>query len=324
MAGGVLVRVLSLCGPAAGGMGRVAAWLAAGRAGADGPPDVIEAHGWRAGWAARRLARRWSAPLVVIAHGYPPPGPRSLALTLLEAGLRPLPAAYVAVSTPLADWLRPRLRVPVHVIPLVPPCRPLARAEARDLLGLDAGGRVVGCVGRLAWEKGCDVLLEAWSRLPRSLRAPWRLCVVGDGPLARPLRRQARLLGIEQEVTWTGAVADAGRLISAFDVYVQPSRREGLGLAALEAAAAGVPAVLSAAGGLAELAAAAAAAVRPGDAPALAAALAGVMGLDDRERRRAGARFRDAARRRFPAGSGAAALDDLYRRLVQGRRRWRP
>src|SRR5690606_13857120 len=236
-------------------------------------------------------------------------------------GLRPLPAAYVAVSRPLARWLEPRLGVPVRVIPLIPPRPPaLPAADARARLGLAGGERVAGTIGRLVADKGCDVLLQAWARVPEGIRTGWRLLVAGEGPERGRLERLARRLGIAGAVRWAGAVPGAGRLVSALDLYIQASRREGLGLAALEAAAAGVPAVLTLGGGLAEVAHLAPAAAPPGDPEALAQEIARLLAMDPRERRRAGAVFRRRVEARFPPGAGAAALTACYAHLAAGRR----
>ncbi|HEX6988860.1 MAG TPA: glycosyltransferase family 4 protein [Bacillota bacterium] len=280
--------------------------------------DIIEAHGWRAGWRARAVARRWRCPLIVVVHAYPPSARAARWVWRgLEHGLTPRPAAYVAVSEPLARWLRPQVAAPVHVVRLVPPRpRPLSPADARRALGLPRHWRVAGSIGRLVSDKGTDLLLRAWARLPPDLRAHWRLAVVGDGPERRRLTRLAAGLGVGDSVLWLGEVPGAGALVAAFDVYVQPSRREGLGLAALEAAAAGVPAVLSRGGGLAELARLAPAAVPPGDVPALAASLGRLLGMTPEERRGAGAAFRARAAARFPEGAGASALAQVYAGLT--------
>jgi len=313
------VRVFTLGAAASGGMRQVISWLQAERGAVDpAEADIIEAHGWRAGWRGRALARRLGLPLVVVVHAYPPaPAPGRWLWWGLEHGLRPAPSAYVAVSRPLARWVGARVGGPVAVVPLVPPRpAPLPRGRARAALGLPAGERLVGTIGRLVPDKGCDLLLEAWARLPDPVRRGWRLVVVGDGPQRVRLQRLARRLGVAGTVIWPGAVDGAGRLVQAFDVYVQASRREGLGLAALEAAAAGVPAVLTLGGGLAEIAPLAPAAVPEASPAALAAGLLRLITMDDAARRRAGQDFRRRAEARFPPGAGLAALTDWYARLA--------
>jgi glycosyltransferase involved in cell wall biosynthesis len=98
--------------------------------------------------------------------------------------------------------------------------------------------------------KGLDVLLRAVA----SLRDP-RLCVLlaGDGPEAAALRALAAELQLGSAVQFLGRRNDAGDLLAACDLFVLPSRAEGLGVAALEALGAARPVIASKVGGLADL-----------------------------------------------------------------------
>lgn len=127
------------------------------------------------------------------------------------------------------------------------------RAAIRAELGL--GNRsVVGVVGRLRWEKGQGVLLEAMaeviSRTPTTL-----LLVVGDGSDREVLQCQAEQLGIADNLRWLGkqSADEVFRLYSIMDLVAVPSIFEGFGLVAAEAMAAGLPVVASDVDGLAEV-----------------------------------------------------------------------
>ncbi|MET9702949.1 glycosyltransferase [Streptomyces griseus] len=115
------------------------------------------------------------------------------------------------------------------------------RAEARASLplprGADADAPLVVCVGRLTRQKGQDVLLRAWRRMPV---AGARLVLVGDGPDREGLEASA-----PPGVQFTGAREDVRPWIRAADVLVLPSRWEGMALAPLEAMACGRPVVLT-------------------------------------------------------------------------------
>jgi glycosyltransferase involved in cell wall biosynthesis len=106
---------------------------------------------------------------------------------------------------------------------------------------------VILCVGRLEMVKDHETLLRAMSSIPRAV-----LALAGDGPLRRPLHALAEQLGIGSRVQFLGKRADVPQLLKAADLYVQPSRWEGLSIAVLEAMAAGKPIVVSDAPSLAE------------------------------------------------------------------------
>src|SRR5439155_23248491 len=103
-------------------------------------------------------------------------------------------------------------------------------------------------VGRLARQKGCDLLLEALARPALAGRA-WTLTIVGAGPEEADLRRRAAALG--PRVRFAGPEPPAripGRLAEA-DALVLPSRAESFGVVVAEALAAGVPVLATRCGG---------------------------------------------------------------------------
>lgn len=99
-------------------------------------------------------------------------------------------------------------------------------------------------VGRLVPDKAPDVLLEAFA-----LCAPefpeCRLALVGEGVLETPLRAQAERLGIAGKIDWCGLVRDLLPHYNAAQVFVLPSRIEGMPNALLEAMGCGVPVIVS-------------------------------------------------------------------------------
>ena len=127
----------------------------------------------------------------------------------------------------------------------------------------EAVAPTVVAVGRFVAQKGFDVLLRAWPGVVAGLGPGTRphLVLVGDGPQAPHLRRLAEQLGVAGTVTFTGALDPRGvadRLRDA-DVFALPVRTrwaglnpEGLGLAALEAAACGLPVLVGDSGGAPE------------------------------------------------------------------------
>jgi glycosyltransferase involved in cell wall biosynthesis len=109
----------------------------------------------------------------------------------------------------------------------------------------------------------------------------------GIGPLQTQLAAQVTELGLEEQVQFAGYRQDLDRFIGYFKLLVHPAEREGLGIAVLEAQAAGVPVVGFRTGGLVEAIADGETGllVAPGDVSALAAAILRLI-EDDEERTR--------------------------------------
>ena len=96
-------------------------------------------------------------------------------------------------------------------------------------------------VGRLVEQKRQAWLLRALA----PIQQPWRLELLGDGPLRGSLEALADELGIRPRVSFRGVLPDVRQALSRADLFVFPSAWEGQGIAVLEAAASGVPLVLS-------------------------------------------------------------------------------
>jgi glycosyltransferase involved in cell wall biosynthesis len=100
---------------------------------------------------------------------------------------------------------------------------------------------VVVATGRLARQKGYDLLLEAHARVVRDV--PHRLLILNDGPEAATLEALARSLGVTGSVEFAGAVTAPLPSVARADLFCLPSRHEGLPLALLEALVLGVPVI---------------------------------------------------------------------------------
>ena len=116
----------------------------------------------------------------------------------------------------------------------------------RSKLGIAAESRVIGYVGRLAHNKGVDVLLKAAVQVNRQ-HPECHWLIVGDGSVREPLQVIAEQGDLANKVHFVGSLprdAVYGAM-KGFDIAVVPSREEGFGLTALEAMACGVPLVAS-------------------------------------------------------------------------------
>jgi len=153
-------------------------------------------------------------------------------------------------------------------------------------------GRVpirIAWAGRMVADKGLDDLLPAISSL-RAHGIGATLELLGDGPARPDTEAAAARLGVAELVDWRGHVADRAEYMDRLreaDVFVLPSRAEGIPKVVIEAMAAGLPVVATSVGGLPELVRGGAPAmlVAPGDPGGLAAALEG-LARDEEQRTR--------------------------------------
>jgi glycosyltransferase involved in cell wall biosynthesis len=111
---------------------------------------------------------------------------------------------------------------------------------------------VIGTVARLAHQKSIHDLIEAMPYVLR-VRPDARLVIVGDGPLRSDLEALCRRLGLAQSVTFAGISNDVAAAYAAIDVFVLPSRHEGLPVSLLEVMAMGIPVVGTRVPGITEL-----------------------------------------------------------------------
>lgn len=228
----------------------------------------------------RRAAIRSAAGLAIGARG-------ELQRVRSAYGIAPARTALVPNAIDLRRW------------------EPMDRADARSALGIPADAQVVVWHGRVQMHcKGLDLLVDAWERLHAERpSANLLLVLVGSGRDDDALRRRLASLPA-RTVRWEDRyVLDRTllrRFLSAADIATLPSRHEGFPIALMEAMAAGLPVVATDVSGVADALGAdrAGLVVPPGDAGALAAALARLLD-DERLRRDLGARARRQAEREF-------------------------
>lgn len=175
------------------------------------------------------------------------------------------------------------------------------------------------CLGRLYHEKGFDLALSALATLVA--RHPQvEMVIAGDGPARPELERQAAVLGLAERVTFVGWVSPEGVpvLLNTATAVVMPSRQEGFGLVALEAALMARPVVATRVGGLPEVVVheQTGLLVEPDDSPALAGALAFLLAHSERATQMGQAAGRR-AQEVFSWERCVDAYDQLYRQLIK-------
>lgn len=113
------------------------------------------------------------------------------------------------------------------------------RANIRASWGIKENDFLLGTTGRLTSQKNLIVLLNALENL-KQRKIPFRYLMVGSGPDESSLKRKVQELKLEKHVIMTGFQDDVPKLLCALDVYLLPSRYEGMPLALIEAMLTGV------------------------------------------------------------------------------------
>lgn len=126
------------------------------------------------------------------------------------------------------------------------------REEILTRFGIGSETLVVGSVSRLVKQKRITDLIAAASDVVRHF-PDVHFLVVGDGPAAEGLIRNVRDRGLEESVTFTGAIQDTENIYPACNVFTQLAEREGFGLSMAEAMASGTAVVAANTGAIAEI-----------------------------------------------------------------------
>ena len=126
------------------------------------------------------------------------------------------------------------------------------RAAVRTDLGLNENDIFLLSIGRLTYQKGHEFLVQAMSNVvSRFPNAKAGIC--GDGPLRAPLETQIMEAGLSNHIKLLGPWEDISPLLASADIFVLPSRWEGLSRALMEAMAAGLPVIAAEVDGIKDL-----------------------------------------------------------------------
>jgi len=304
-------------------------WLRRGRF------DVVyTTHVWATLMTAH-LHRRWQGSArafgwIDAEHGFRRPAASRLLEPLRRRALRRCDR-LLAVSTAQAGWIGEYV-TPTPPIAVIPNAIDVERysaaadgAAVRVQLGIPAAAPVIVSVGRLVAEKGHDTLIRAFAEhlapAPKPGGAPVHLLLVGEGAARPALEAQiaAAPEAVRRRIHLLGLAADTRPLLAAGDLFCLASRHESMGVALVEAMAAGLPVVATRVGGIPEVVAAdeTGRLVPPDDPAALAGALGELLSqpalcvrFAAAGRARAQARFSMAARaERIEALLAAVAVE---------------
>ena len=288
-------------------------------------PDVVNVHD-RSSLPYVRAASRHAGgkPIILSCHGLLIASHRAKLIQAIAAGDL---AALTAVAPHVADSYVASLgtTAPVAVIPngvVFPPVHAELRDQVRRSLDIEPDVFVFLAVGTIKREKGYPDLLAACELLHKQ-RPDFRLVIAGgtdDEIYWRVIQHAITGGHLERIVKFLGHHADTDGLYAMADAYVLPSRTEGLPLAVLEAASAGLPIIATDVGDVGNvLDGGAGLLVEPGDPDALAEAMNGLM--DSAELREDLGRAAAARMRKdFGAETMARSYIELYDHVVAGQK----
>lgn len=118
------------------------------------------------------------------------------------------------------------------------------QAEYRRFLGVKDDEILIGHVGRFDDGKNHKFIIELFFEL-RKKSTKYKLLLLGDGPLVDEIKAKVKEYEVEDSVIFTGNVDNVFDYLQAMDVFLFPSKFEGLGIALVEAQACGIPAITS-------------------------------------------------------------------------------
>ena len=246
---------------------------------------------------------------------------------LLRRAARPLVSNYIAVSRDIETWLRLVIRVPPcklhHIYNGVDSAKFHPRVGARPAFA-HPESIVFGSVGRMVEIKDYPTLTRAFIQLvhqqpERAARA--RLVIVGEGPARATCLGLLQAAGLAHLAWLPGERDDIADIMQVLDVFVLPSKNEGISNTILEALASGLPVIATAVGGNVELVEAGVNGmlVQPGDVAGMAQALLGYLDAPARIAEH-GENARLQAIQRFSIPAMAEAYATVYDQTLQ---RWR-
>ncbi len=216
--------------------------------------QIIHSHGYKADVYGAIVSKFSHLPLVATLHGWTNEDKKVKFYETIDKLILRMINHLVPVSSVINEELKGRglngrkVTVIPNAIdtekfnPFREDAGPNDRLEAKSEL-------TIGTVGRLSPEKGHSCLLKVFKKVISSV-PNLKLLIVGDGALRSSLEKEAKDLGIEKKVIFTGMQKDMVSMYRAMDIFVLPSFTEGLPLVLLEAMSMELPVVATGVGAI--------------------------------------------------------------------------
>ncbi len=225
-------------------------------------PDIVHVNSSKIGGVGALAARCAGIKKIVFtAHGWAFNEPRGY---MSQLAIKFLSWLTILFSTDVivlsqkeydqvSNW--PCVQKKLHIISTsVAPTQYLSQQESRTTLApqLEMGKIWLGTIAELHRNKGLDILLEVFAEIangnPRTV-----LVVIGGGEEEKNLQKKISEYALQGRVVLAGYLSDAKKYLPAFDIFILPSRKEGLPYVILEAGQAGVPIIATSVGGIPEI-----------------------------------------------------------------------
>ncbi len=184
--------------------------------------------------------------------------------------------------------------------------------EKRKELGIGQGDILVGTVGRLDPVKNFDIFIRSAKEILDEFPMV-KFLLIGDGPIREDLRLLVSELGLSKNIILSGERNDVAELLKVMDIFVLPSKSEGLSNTILEAMSAGLPVIATNVGGNPELVidGTTGVLIQPDDVSVLAAAIIDLL-RDDEKRKKMGDAGFVKAKKEFSIEKMVRSYEELY------------
>ena len=221
----------------------------------NGPYDIFHAHGSvRYGHVLREADKLGIPHRVMHSHNMKPGDQRWYLKPLYNRARKDMmrhTTAGLACSVGAAEvmfgpnWQQDgRFNTLFYGIDLSPFDQLPQREEVRQEFNLPPNAKLISHIGRFVEQKNHDLLIETQHKITQRSDNTYLMCI-GDGPDRQRIEQLAHDRGITDRVIFTGNRKDVPRLLNASDLFMLPSRWEGLGLVLIEAQAARLPCLIS-------------------------------------------------------------------------------
>ncbi len=214
--------------------------------------DLIHCHGYKANFYALMAASFTRLPLITTCHNWIGSGFKMKFYERLDKIILRRFNKIIAVSDEIKEEILDS-RIPKSKVSVINNGIDLSRFKGirktniREEFKIAPRNKIVGTIGRLTKEKGHIYLLQVAKEVSKKFLDTTFL-IVGDGILREKLMEQAKAMGLEDKVIFTGFRKDIPEILSLMDVFVLPSLIEGLPMVLLEAMAARKPIVATSVG----------------------------------------------------------------------------